>query len=155
MDLLARREHPFFELQQKLSLRFPDADQHTLTGVLDTLRHENLQSDERFTESYIRYRKSRGFGYMHIRTDLAARRIAPATIEKYLQQDDEDWLQLASALVTKKLNDCESLEFGCKQHRRLVRLLESRGFSNPDIRKVLEKRLVYKPACRDYSSVVH
>lgn len=141
MDFLARREHSYFELQQKLSLKFPVANSHTLTAVLLSLREENLQSDERFTESYVRYRKSRGFGYMHIRTDLVVRRIESATIEKYLHPDDEDWLTLASTLVSKKLKLDGSLKFGCKQHRRLTRLLESRGFSSMEIRRALEKRM--------------
>ena len=40
MDLLARREHSFKELTQKLSSRFPDED---IQSPLERLRDENLQ----------------------------------------------------------------------------------------------------------------
>ena len=61
MDYLARREQSFYELTQKLNKKFPESDSDLLVEVLDILKAENLQSDDRFTESYVRYRKSRGF----------------------------------------------------------------------------------------------
>jgi SOS response regulatory protein OraA/RecX len=61
MDCLARREHSFYELQQKLTKKFPDTDPELLHTIADKLRVEGLQSDARFAESYVRYRKSRGF----------------------------------------------------------------------------------------------
>ena len=84
MDYLARREHSFYELTQKLNKKSPESDSDLLVEVLDTLKADNLQSDERFTESYVRYRKSRGFAYQHIRADLAGRRVSETIIGKYL-----------------------------------------------------------------------
>jgi len=46
MDFLARREHSFYELQQKLAKKFPDAPTERIDQVLETLKGENLQSDE-------------------------------------------------------------------------------------------------------------
>ena len=57
MDLLARREHSFFELKQKLLIKYPELNPSNLDLALNQLQCENLISDERFTESYIRYRK--------------------------------------------------------------------------------------------------
>ena len=141
MDYLARREHSFYELAQKLGKKFPDTDSELLTEVLDVLRAENLQSDERFTESYVRYRKSRGFAYLHIRGDLSARRVSEELINEHLLIDDEHWEIMADELVVKKLRNQEPLVFGSKLHRKLTRFLESRGFSPQESRKALDKHL--------------
>ena len=133
MDYLARREHSFFELAQKLQKKFPDtekqllldvisADRELLLEVLETLKSENLQSDERFTEGYVRYRKSRGFAYLHIRGDLSARRVSEVLIDKYLHIDDEHWQLTAEQLVAKKLRYQESPSYGSKLHRKIMRL---------------------------------
>ena len=141
MDYLARREHSFYELSQKLNKKFPESDSDLLTQVLDALKAENLQSDERFTESYVRYRKSRGFAYLHIRADLAARRVSESVITKYLVKADEHWQITADSLAAKKLRNQEPLDFGSKLHRKLCRFLVSRGFSPLEVRKALEKYL--------------
>ena len=142
MDYLARREHSLFELMQKLSKKFPETDGDLLLEVLETLRSENLQSDDRFTESYVRYRKSRGFAYLHIKADLGGRRVSESLVTKHLLVDDEDWQVTADQLVVKKLRHQESPSYGSKLHRKLTRFLESRGFASNQIRKALEKHLV-------------
>lgn len=141
MDYLARREHSLFELSQKLGKKYPETERALLLDVLEALKSENLQSDERFTESYVRYRKSRGFAYLHIKADLSERRVNDSLIAKYLLVDDEDWQLLAGQLVAKKLQHQASISFGSKTHRKLVRFLESRGFPSIIIRKTLEKHL--------------
>lgn len=141
MDYLARREHSLFELLQKLTKKFPETDSELLLEVLEVLKSENLQSDERFTESYVRYRKSRGFAYLHIRGDLSARRVNETLISKHLLIDDELWQITADQLVEKKLRNQGPLSFGSKLHRKLGRFLESRGFSPLESRKALDKHL--------------
>lgn len=142
MDYLARREHSLFELKQKLSKKFPDTDGELLLEILEELKSDNLQSDERFTEAYVRYRKSRGFAYSHIKGDLNSRRVSDSLIVKYLLVDDEDWQQTAEQLVVKKLRHQEPPSYGSKLHRKVTRFLESRGFASKEIRKALEKHLV-------------
>ncbi|MFT4888514.1 MAG: regulatory protein [Pseudohongiellaceae bacterium] len=141
MDFLARREHSFFELSQKLSKKFPETDSDQLTAVIKTLRNQNLQSDDRFAESYVRYRRSRGFGYLHIKADLASRRVSEDTISLYLLIDD-GWAAMVETLVLKKLKGDEFLPFGSKDHRRIMRFLTSRGFTSDQIRKGLQPWLV-------------
>jgi|TARA_B100000959_G_scaffold181446_1_gene189774 regulatory protein len=141
MDFLARREHSHYELQQKLAAKFPDADHSVLLSAIERLRQENLQSDERFTEAFIRYRKSRGFGMRHIQQDLKLRGVDDRLLEKYLFEDDEDWMKIVQGLVVKKLGNVQKLEFGDSAHRRLVRFLESRGFQSTQIQYALSARL--------------
>ncbi len=141
MDYLARREHSFFELAQKLQKKFPDTDKELLLEVLEGLKAENLQSDERFAESYARYRTSRGFGYLHIKSDLSSRRVSDSLIDKHLIPDADHWQLSADELTAKKLQGVTSIAYGSKLHRKLLRFLESRGFTPVQIRKALDKRL--------------
>ena len=103
MDSLARREHSYVELQRKLRLKYPDAPHDEIDFQLGRLRDQGLQSDARFVESYVRYRKSRGFAYLHIRSDLLGRGVPQSLIESNLFEDDDDWLPMAEALVQKRL----------------------------------------------------
>jgi regulatory protein len=141
MDFLARREHSFHELQHKLHQKFSDTPSELLDEVLRCLQKEGLQSDERFTESWVRYRQGRGFGYHHIRSDLCARGLSNTIIDRYLFDDDEAWLNSAIDLVAKKLRslNTETIEFGSKPHRKLMKFLESRGFGHREIRQTLEE----------------
>jgi len=141
MDFLARREHSFFELSQKLSKKFPETDSEQLTAVIKTLQDQNLQSDDRFAESYVRYRRSRGFGYLHIKADLASRRVSEDTISLYLLNDD-GWAAMIEALVLKKLRGGKCFLFGSKDHRKIMRFLTSRGFTSDQIRNGLQSWLV-------------
>ncbi|MFT6094879.1 MAG: regulatory protein [Pseudohongiellaceae bacterium] len=141
MDFLARREHSFFELSQKLSKKFPETDSEQLTTVIKTLQDQNLQSDDRFAESYVRYRRSRGFGYLHIKADLASRRVSEDTISLYLLNDD-GWAAMVETLVLKKLKGDESLSFGSKGHHKIIRFLTSRGFTSDQIREGLQSWVI-------------
>jgi regulatory protein len=142
MDFLARREHSFFELAEKLSMRFPDEELMRIESVLEDLAAENLQSDARFVEAWSRYRKSRGFGYHHIRQDLLQRRVSGELIDQHLFTDDECWQQMASMLVRRRTLNSSKFEFGSAQHRRLVRFLESRGFGSREIQLAIAPHLL-------------
>lgn len=142
MDFLARREHSFYELREKLSLRFPDEDLARIESVLEDLVDDNLQSDSRFAEAWTRYRKSRGFGYHHIRQDLLQRRVDIGVIEQFLFTDDECWKEMASALISKRTDESEKFEFGSTRHRKLVKFLESRGFGSKEIQLSIAPHLL-------------
>ena len=137
MDCLARREHSFYELQQKLVKKFPDAPAERITTVLEVLKSENLQSDERFVESYVRYRKNRGFGCLHIRSDLSSRRVSESLIDSYLSVDSSQD-EMIQSLIQKKMNGEQVLLYGSKHHRKIVNFLQSRGFTHEQVRQGLE-----------------
>ncbi len=141
MDYLARREHSALELQRKLLHRFPDASSALISEVLVQLRRDHLQSDERFAECWVRYRQSRGFGYLHILTDLKERGIASEVVDRYLYLDDDNWTAMAKSLISKRLAADEKIEFGSKTHRRLMRFLQSRGFGGREIQRAVEPYL--------------
>lgn len=140
MDALARREHSFAELTRKLRTKFPDAPEEQIGQQLGRLREQGLQSDARFTEAYVRYRKTRGFAYLHIRADLLGRGVCQTLIEEHLFLDDEDWFSMAEELVAKRVLGEQDLSFGGKPHRKLLRFLGSRGFPPAISRRVLDTR---------------
>ena len=143
MDFLARREHSVYELKQKLFIKYPDSTLGDLENTLDELRQENLQSDHRFAECYVRYRKSKGFAYKHIRADLFSRGVHTDIVNDYLSSQDPDWQVMANSLIDKKISIGNEMIYGSKQHRRLVRFLESRGFLLCEIQKAVYRNLKF------------
>ena len=137
MDCLARREHSFFELKHKLQTKFPSKNAAEIQQEVERLRDENLQSDKRFVESFVRYRKSRGFGYLAIRESLRGKFVSEALIEQYLLADDEEWTTILQTIVERRLPETNCLLFGSKDHLRMVRFLRGRGFTQTQIQKTL------------------
>ena len=68
LDLLSRREHSFKEVIDKLKNRVDSREK--LFQELTKLKEENLQSDERFAESYTTSRSVKGFGPEKISFEL-------------------------------------------------------------------------------------
>ena len=71
MNFLARREHTRRELQQKLKRRY--ADEGLIAIELERLAGENLQSDARFAESFVRERANRGHGLIKVQHEMRER----------------------------------------------------------------------------------
>ena len=78
LDLLSRREHSKYELLTKLKLRVESKS--SLEEEINKLSTENLQSDLRFSESYIRSRYNSGFGPTRIKYDLSVRRVKESVV---------------------------------------------------------------------------
>src|SRR5690606_8774424 len=76
MNLLARRDHSFHELLEKLSDKFPDfsRDEVVLPAV-QRLRDENLPSDTRAASAWVNSRAGRGFGPLNIAAELLPRKL--------------------------------------------------------------------------------
>ena len=143
MDHLASREHSLHELKTKLIKKFPDFSPTLVLAVLSRLTMEGLQSDERYTESRIRCRLERGFGYHHIRNDLISKGVDPDLVDQMLHPDDNCWLHKARELIEKKLSPPADaphrvLAFAGPEHKKLARFLEARGFSQREIRVALD-----------------
>ena len=73
MNMLARREYSRRELEDKLSQKF--ADSSAVKLVVNRLRTENLQSDSRYIEAFIRSKIARGQGLLKIQAELLHRGI--------------------------------------------------------------------------------
>lgn len=129
MDLLARREHGFQELCDKLARRFGSGPSlgPLIRGEVERLREDGLQNDARFAEAYLHSRAQRLYGPMRIRLELRERRIAEEIIEHALTQAEVDWSKLVHELVWRK--------FGHKPPETIVerakrqRFVAYRGFN--------------------------
>ena len=100
LRLLTRREHSKIELKHKLRLRsFSDAE---INPILDRLKNEGYQSDDRFTESYIQMRITKGYGPYRIRPELKQRGISDELINEKLNTFDEEFWQAQSKLTFQK-----------------------------------------------------
>ena len=65
------------------------------------LADENLQSDERFVESFINGRKAGGKGPRVIRQQLVAKGVEAFLIERYLDERHSIWFELAEITYLK------------------------------------------------------
>lgn len=134
LDILARREHSTLELKRKLDKRFGFSD--LTRQVLEQLRNDRLLSDERFAESYIRYRSRTGFGPQRIAKELGERGVSDLLASALVSEHDPDWVAAAKRERSKKFGDRPPVD----QDDRLkqMRFLHYRGFSYEIIDQVVE-----------------
>jgi regulatory protein len=137
MNLLARREHSFHELLDKLLGKFPDFDRdEVVLPALQRLRDENLQSDSRFVTAWINYRAGRGVGPLKIAAELHPRKLDRELLTRALYLDGPDWEEkCADALRRKfKVRDVPTRE----ERARWQRFLLQRGFASDQIRAAMK-----------------
>lgn len=125
MDLLARREHSRRELRNKLLRRFSDAD--LVDTEITRLAGENLQSDGRFAESYLRQRTGRGFGPLRIRDEMRQRGIDDDDIDRAFAGEGCNWAELAARALERKFGTGPGADLRDKARRS--RFLQYRGFA--------------------------
>jgi len=135
MNLLARREHSLGELRCKLGARFHDSE--AVEDQLLRLASEGLQSDERFAESFVRQRVSRGQGPLRIDRDLRQRFVASATICSALAEAHVDWGDLAAAVLQKRFGPDPAAD--ARELARRARFLQYRGFSGEHYRHLVNR----------------
>ena len=129
MDYLARREHGLSELTRKLTTFGFDADvaQDAVAQLVD----DGLQSDERFTEAFIRSRINQGKGPARIRADLREKGIGDGVIAAGLEDAGQSWYDLAVEVRFKKFGAASPRDY--KEKARQMRFLQSRGFEQDHI----------------------
>ena len=125
MDLLARREHSRRELRQKLLRRF--RDEELVDDQLDQLAAENLQSDQRYAESFLRQRIARGHGPLRIRQEMRQKGITDGEISQALAEEDPDWFALAEETYRRKFGALPPEDIREKAKRS--RFMQYRGFA--------------------------
>jgi len=131
MNILARREHSRKEVSDKLQQKF-DPDNDLLKTVLDTLVADDLLSDQRFSEAFVRWRVGKGQGPVRIRMELRERGIDGDGI---LRECEVDWFALAVAVAHKRFGEQPAVDM--KQRAKRMRFLQYRGFNTEQIRAAL------------------
>lgn len=132
MEMMSRREMSRLELQRKLAPFAENADE--LANVLNEFANKNWQSDERFTEMWVRS-KSQKYGHLRLQQELAAKGIDRETIAQYLPNDDHE-LQHACEVLRKKFRQ-PAADFAEKQKQ--MRFLQYRGFGLDTIQAALKQ----------------
>lgn len=122
---LAMREHSRSEIRNKLKRKEYSGDVD-LDALLDILEEKDYLNEERFTESFIRYRIARGQGAVKIVNDLKIRGVSSYLINRSIQEADVDWLVVATEQREKKFGEGQPIDI--KGKARQVRFLAGRGF---------------------------
>jgi len=136
MDLLARREHSRAELLEKLQGRFPE-NGDAFAAVLDQLTSDGLLNDARFTEAYIRYRRTRGVGPLLIRQELRLKGVDSAILEEALDLQSDAWVDSLQSLIDKKTRGLVPPTSDPKARQKLYRALLSKGYPSAMISRTL------------------
>ncbi len=132
MDLLSRREHSRSELAQKLRQR--DFDNDEIEQALQQLQLENLQSDERYAESYVYQRAQKGFGPLRIQHELAQRGISENLLAQVMSGYSDSWTERMQEQRIKKFGTNIPEDYAEKMKQ--ARFLQNRGFSPESVMRL-------------------
>ena len=130
---LSYREYAVEELRLKLQNKFGESSY--IEQILCQLLEDDLLSEQRYAESYIRARVSKGCGPERIQNELLQKRIERTIIERAFAELEVAWEQEIHKVWLKKFgnNKAESAQEKAKQWR----FLQYRGFLNEQIRMLL------------------
>ena len=134
LALLSQREHSRQELLDKLSRKFSDGAE--IEKQLDTLAKNNLQSEERFVQGFVRMRQSMGKGPKLIKRELTLRGISQYLIESYVAEQDDCWLALGRKVYDKKFGGTTTTDV--RERARRIRFMVSRGFTPETVFYLME-----------------
>lgn len=124
MRLLSRREHSQFELEQKL--QFKGYDEEAIDQVLNELKEQGLQSDERFAACYTHSRLERGWGPIRIEYELRNKGVPVEIITKVIYETKDSWAEVAEKVRAKKFGKKQPTSFPEKVKQN--KFLSYRGF---------------------------
>ncbi len=130
VDLLSRREHSAKELSEKLQRKGFAVE--IVGKVVEKLIADRLQSDDRFTESFVNERKRRGHGPIKIQHELSHKGVSSMLIEAYVDVQSHEWFELAQLQYQKKYANTGVNNYN--EWTKRARFLQSRGFTTPQIR---------------------
>ncbi len=132
MNLLARREHSARELLQKLKKR--DFEHDDIQLAIKELQADNLQSDSRFTESFVNQRVNAGYGPIKIRHELIHKGVAEELVDTCLQVFDGEWQERMLRQKIRKFGVEIPADYA--QKMKQARFLQNRGFSPESVMRL-------------------
>jgi len=130
---LTRREHGIEELKQKLIQR--GAEPSAAEQVVAGLAEDNLVSDERFTEMYVRTRLQQLNGPVKIRGELRGLGVSDRLIAQAMPDDRETWSDISFRWAAKRCHG--ELDFAGRA--KIYRGLLNRGFTHDQANAALER----------------
>lgn len=135
LDMLARREHSLYELQQKLVRKGCGAE--LAAEVAHDLETGQLLSDGRFAEDLLRVRRERGYGPLRIKKEMQDKGVDAQLIAHYVDAADPQWVEILKRVRRKKFGDRRPKSY--QERARQARFLQYRGFTFDQIQSVLNE----------------
>lgn len=140
MSFLAMREHSAAELRQKLQKKFDVPD--LIAAAVEDLTLRNLQSDERFTEAFIKMRIRQGKGPVRILYELKEKGIEKNLAVSLTNPDDCAWIDLAKEVCERRFNQLAPISQ--KEKAKIIRFLHYRGFTSTQIQQATSQARVFR-----------
>jgi regulatory protein len=133
LRLLAHREHSVAELRRKLALH---GEGDEVDALVAQLVAQELVSDQRFTESYVRSKAAR-LGSRRLRDELRRKGVEGELVDAALAHGDiADDMVRAREIWARKFGSTPS---DPRDWARQTRFLQTRGFPADVIRKLLKE----------------
>lgn len=102
---------------------------------IDILADEDLQSDQRFAESFVRSRINKGQGPLRIKRELTARGVSSQIVSMSIEGAGTDWTRVIMELSNRKYGDSKVQDDREKAKR--IRFFQYRGFNYEHIAMVI------------------
>ncbi|KHD23707.1 recombinase RecX [Vibrio caribbeanicus] len=125
IQLLSRRDHGEYEMHQKLSSKGYEED--AIQEAINFCLGHNYLDDLRYAKSQVRQHVYKGHGERRIRQELNQKRVAESVIEKAMEEEPQDWFELAKSAAEKKFKGMKAKDQ--KEYAKQVRFLQYRGYS--------------------------
>lgn len=134
--LLGRREYSVHELRQRLLQKWQGVEDIDLMSddLLAALAEENLVSDERFVEAFVRSRVHRHQGPLKIKAALRDKGVSNALVADTLASFADDWTALATEWLQRQHRGPIDFDLKKKFYRRLA----NRGFTHEQAMNAIE-----------------
>ena len=111
-------------------------DEHMVSHAMTKLIENDLQSDDRYLEDFVRSRLLKGHGPVKIVQELAQRGIDESKASAHLEDLQIDWLEQAKSTYLKKFRENSAIDMQEKAKR--VRFMQSRGFPSDIIFRLFD-----------------
>lgn len=140
VELLARREYSYAEIEKKL-LPLTTVEDNAY-AALDWLLEHGLQSDERFACSYVRSKALAGYGPVRIRMELSQKGVAEKWVQAAFEacEQEVDWSEQVDQLIDKKTRTLDITN--PKEKNKVLGFLQRRGFNLDQIYQGLDRHKV-------------
>ncbi|MEQ1529040.1 MAG: regulatory protein RecX [Methylococcales bacterium] len=140
LRLLAQREHSRKELLNKL-LQKGFAKDDIIT-VVDELVAQGWQNDQRYAESYARFRILKGYGPVRVAYELRQNGIDFFDLEQLLTELGTTWDELIAQVYCKKYKNNSGIDRN--EWAKRSRFLMQRGFSGDMISALFNQLTINK-----------
>jgi regulatory protein len=135
--LLARREYSEKELVKKSIEK--EYDQDDIESVIEEFKEKNLQSDQRYSEAFIRQQLSQLNGINKIKNKAFDKGISNELLEDafqlYFDENKTNWINIATEFVIKK-HGAFYYKSDFKEQQKMKNQLMNKGFSYDEINEL-------------------